>query len=170
MKSICWPAWISAVAMVTFVLLASGCQASEPLVPREIYQQVNDDGREWTYDTAWQNIRKLNADIESGEISSLESQALFVVSQMERLENGKATSLSSSSWSAIVEAERIRGSERTRESNQKELLLVARSLVKSFDAGDFEKAKADALSLYGLTQSLKDIARPEEVSAPPLGP
>jgi len=75
--------------MVAFVLLASGCQSSEPLVPREIYQQVNDDGREWTYDTAWQNIRALNADLDASELSELSEQALFIASQMERLEKGK---------------------------------------------------------------------------------
>ncbi len=93
MRQICWPAWISAVAMVAFVLLASGCQAAEPLVPREVYQKVNDDGREWTYDTAWQNIRQLNADLEAGKFDTLSEDALFITSQMERLETGKATNL-----------------------------------------------------------------------------
>ena len=71
MRNICWPAWISAFAIVAFVLLVSGCQGPEPLVPRETYQQVNDDGREWTYDTAWQNIRKLNADLELSELTRM---------------------------------------------------------------------------------------------------
>ena len=81
--------------MVAFVLLASGCQAAEPIVPREVYQKVNDDGREWTYDTAWQNIRKLNADLEAGKLDTLSEDALFITSQMERLETGKATNLGS---------------------------------------------------------------------------
>ena len=87
--------------MVAFVLLVSGCQGPAPLVPRETYQQVNDDGREWTYDTAWQNIRKLNADLEQGELGTVADDALFITSQLERLENGKATSLTSS-WARSV--------------------------------------------------------------------
>ena len=89
--------------MVTFVLLASGCQSSEPLVPREIYQQVNDDGREWTYDTAWQNIRKLNADLEGGELTTVAEDALFITSQLERLEKGKAGPLTDSSVVSVIE-------------------------------------------------------------------
>jgi len=93
MRNVCWPAWLSAIALAAFVLTTAGCQSAQPLVPREVYQQVNDDGREWTYDTAWQNIRKLNADLEAGELSAISTQSLFIVWQMERLETGKATDL-----------------------------------------------------------------------------
>jgi hypothetical protein len=139
--------------MVAFVLLASGCQSSEPLVPREIYQQVNDDGREWTYDTAWQNIRALNADLEAGDVSTIPTQSLFIASQMERLEKGKAGSMSSSANAHRMEAEAHTASERSATSTLEELRQQGQALQESFDAGDFETAKNHALAVHALALS-----------------
>lgn len=140
--------------MVAFVLLASGCQSSEPLVPREIYQQVNDDGREWTYDTAWQNIRKLNADLEGGELSTVAEDALFITSQMERLEKGKATSLTSS-WARTLVDEI---SKDARDMSQQSALTAAREaglrLQDAFDGGDFLSAQEAALEVHVLTREV----------------
>ena len=140
--------------MVAFVLLASGCQSSEPLVPREIYQQVNDDGREWTYDTAWQNIRALNADLDAGELNELSEQALFIASQMERLEKGKATSLTSS-WARTL-VEEI--SNDAGDMSQQSALTAAREaglrLQDAFDGGDFLSAQEAALEVHVLTREL----------------
>jgi len=139
--------------MVAFVLLASGCQSSEPLVPREIYQQVNDDGREWTYDTAWQNIRKLNADLDAGDISTIPSQSLFISSQMERLEKGKAGSMSSSANAHRMEAEAHKASTQSATSKLEKLRQQGQALQESFDAGDFESAKNHALAVHALALS-----------------
>ena len=140
--------------MVAFVLLASGCQSSEPLVPREIYQQVNDDGREWTYDTAWQNIRALNADLDASELNELSEQALFIASQMERLEKGKATSLTSS-WARTL-VEEI--SSDAGDLSQQSALTAAREaglrLQDAFDGGDFLSAQEAALEVHVLTREL----------------
>ena len=140
--------------MVAFVLLASGCQSSEPLVPREIYQQVNDDGREWTYDTAWQNIRALNADLDASELSELSEQALLIASQMERLEKGKATSLTSS-WARTL-VEEI--SKDAGDMSQQSALTAAREaglrLQDAFDGGDFLSAQEAALEVHVLTREL----------------
>jgi len=140
--------------MVAFVLLASGCQSSEPLVPQEIYQQVNDDGREWTYDTAWQNIRALNADLDASELNELSEQALFIASQMERLEKGKATSLTSS-WARTL-VEEI--SNDAGDMSQQSALTAAREaglrLQDAFDGGDFLSAQEAALEVHALTREL----------------
>lgn len=140
--------------MVAFVLLASGCQSSEPLVPREIYQQVNDDGREWTYDTAWQNIRALNADLDASELSELSEQALLIASQMERLEKGKATSLTSS-WARTL-FEEI--SKDAGDMSQQSALTAAREaglrLQDAFDGGDFLSAQEAALEVHVLTRKV----------------
>ena len=158
MRQICWPAWISAVAMVAFVLLASGCQAAEPIVPREVYQKVNDDGREWTYDTAWQNIRKLNADLEAGKLDSLSEDALFITSQMERLETGKATNLGSR-WARDIVTEVTRQREEDAVIVTRELVQTrALELQEAFDAGDFRSAKKIALEVALLAPAL-DSAR-----------
>ena len=140
--------------MVAFVLLASGCQASEPLVPREIYQQVNDDGREWTYDTAWQNIRKLNADLETGEFSTVADDALFITSQMERLERGKATALTGS-WARTLVDE---VSNDALDKSEQLTLIAAREaglrLQDAFDRGDFLSAQKAALEVHVLTREV----------------
>ena len=140
--------------MVAFVLLASGCQSSEPLVPQEIYQQVNDDGREWTYDTAWQNIRALNADLDASELSELSEQALLIASQMERLEKGKATSLTSS-WARTL-VEEI--SKDAGDMSQQSALTAAREaglrLQDAFDGGDFLSAQEAALEVHVLTREV----------------
>ena len=140
--------------MVAFVLLASGCQSSEPLVPREIYQQVNDDGREWTYDTAWQNIRKLNADLESGELSTVADDALLITSQMERLTTGRATALNRSWATALVEKVSEETETRSLELNIREARLMALRLQDTFDAGDFTSAQEAALEVHVITRDM----------------
>lgn len=140
--------------MVAFVLLASGCQSSEPLVPREIYQQVNDDGREWTYDTAWQNIRKLNADLESGELSTVADDALLITSQMERLTTGRATALNRSWATALVEKVSREAETRSLELNIREARQTALRLQDTFDAGDFASAQEAALEVHVITRDM----------------
>jgi len=140
--------------MVAFVLLASGCQSSEPLVPRETYQQVNDDGREWTYDTAWQNIRALNADLEAGELSTVAEDALFITSQMERLEKGKAGPLTDSSVGSIIEKVTEETENRPTELNIREARDTALRLQEAFDAGDFSSAKEAALKVHVIASAL----------------
>ena len=140
--------------MVAFVLLASGCQAAEPIVPREVYQKVNDDGREWTYDTAWQNIRKLNADLEAGTFDTLAEDALFITSQMERLETGKATDLGNR-WALQIVTEMSDEEQQTSRQIQERLVRErALELQDAFDAGDFARAKEMALEVYLLTRTL----------------
>jgi hypothetical protein len=140
--------------MVAFVLLASGCQSSEPLVPQEIYQQVNDDGREWTYDTAWQNIRALNADLDASELNELSEQALFIASQMERLEKGKATSLTSSWARTLVEEISNDASDMSQQSALTAAREAGLRLQDAFDGGDFLSAQEAALEVHVLTREL----------------
>ena len=154
MRNICWPAWVSAFAMVAFVLLVSGCQGPEPLVPRETYQQVNDDGREWTYDTAWQNIRKLNADLEQGELGTVADDALFITSQMERLEKGKATSLTSSWARSVFEEVADRAANTSEEQKLSAAQQAGLRLQDAFDGGDFVTAQEAALEVHVLTRDV----------------
>ena len=155
MRNICWPAWLSAIALVAFVLTTAGCQSAEPLVPREVYQQVNDDGREWTYDTAWQNIRKLNADLEAGEFSEISTQALFIVSQMERLENGKATDLRHRWARQTVLEMSLQRDQGSSELLRQLIRDKALQLQDAFDDGDFSSAKNRALEVSFLVADLE---------------
>ena len=150
--NVCWAGWASAVAMVLFVLLTSGCQSSDPVVPKNIYEQVNSDGREWTYDTAWQNIRRLNADFEKGELGTITGDALFIVSQMERLEKAKATGMTGSEVAKLIEQVNSEAASRSEDANVKAAKVAALRLQDAFDAGDFRAAKEAALEVYALSQ------------------
>ena len=153
-RNVCWAGWVSALAMVLFVLLTSGCQSSEPVVPEEIYEKVNNDGREWTYDTAWQNIRMLNVDLERGELETITEDALFIVSQMERLEKAKATAMTGSETAQLMEQVNSEAATLSPEANLNAARLSAQRLQDAFDAGDFLTAKEAALEVYVISQRL----------------
>jgi len=123
-------------------------------VPQAVYQQVNDDGREWTYDTAWQNIRALNADLEAGELSTVADDALFITSQMERLDKGAAGPLAHSSVVTIVERVSEETENRSRELNIREARDTALGLQDAFDAGDFASATEAALEVHVIARAI----------------
>ena len=157
MRNICWPAWLSAIALVAFVLTTAGCQSAEPLVPREVYQQVNDDGREWTYDTAWQNIRKLNADLEARNLESIAEDSLVIVSQMERLKEGRATAAIDRRTRNLVVQVAAEVLSRSSEQNVRSAQVASKRLQDSFDAGDFESALEAAVEVYVVGRELTTL-------------
>jgi len=136
-------------------LIATGCQTGEPLVPRSVYEKVNDDGREWTYDTAWQNIRRVNANLEDNKLETVGDEALFIASQMERLETGKAGSLASFEMTAVLEEETRAAESRDRTENLRVARELGQKLQERFDAGDFESAKSFAISLHATALTLE---------------
>lgn len=147
LKGFCWPGWLSAFLIVAFVLLTISCQASEPFIPAKVYEQVNEDGREWTYDTTWQNIRKLNADLSREDYQDIAQDSLFIVSQMERLDRGSASAMSSRDTAEIVEEIEAQAAERTAEENLTQLTVAAQWLQDSFDNGDFSSATRSAIEV-----------------------
>ena len=153
-RNFCWTGWVSALSVVLFVLLTSGCQSSEPVVPEDVFERVNNDGREWTYDTAWQNIRGLNADLERGDLATVAEDALFVVSQMERLETAKATAMTSPEIATLIEQVANEAAARSVDANVTAAKAAAQRLQDAFDAGDFLTAKEAALEVYTISQRL----------------
>ena len=154
LRGICWPGWVSAFLILSFVLLTSGCQANEPLIPAEVYEQVNDDGREWTYDTAWQNIRRLNADLSREDYEGIADESLFIVSQMERLDRGSASAMSSRDIGEIVEQIETEATVRTATENLTQLTVAAQWLQDSFDNGDFSSATRSAIEVAVILRML----------------
>ena len=155
MRRVCWSGWFSAAILLGFVLVASGCQASEPLVPASIQQKVNADDRERNYDLAWQEIRGLAGDIERGELATLEADSLLIASRMERLARGEASGLSSRGVASQVtqwEGENETRSEQERVARIRELSQV---LPEYFDPGDFADAQDIALEIYVIARSLE---------------
>ena len=147
LAGICWPGWLSVVLIVAAVFTVSGCQGADPFMPEEVYEQVNEDGREWTYDTAWQNIRKLNADLARQDYEDIAEESLFVVSQMERLDRGSASSMSSRNIAEIVEKFEAHANERTVAENLNQLTVAAQWLQDSFDNGGFSFATQSAIEV-----------------------
>jgi len=150
-----WPGWLGALLIVAMVWSTSGCAASKPFVPAEIYEQVNEDGREWTYDTAWQNIRKLNADLARQEYENLAKESLLIVSQMERLDRGSASALSSRSITEIVEEIQAQANERDTADNLRQLIVAAQWLQDSFDNGDFSSATLSAIEVAVISRMME---------------
>lgn len=148
---------LTAVVLALALALTAGCQAGEPLLPRSVYEKVNADGREWTYDTAWQNIRKVNAHLADDALETVGDEALFIASQMERLETGKAGSLGSSEVTALVdEVTRIaQGQDRTK--NLRNARELGQKLQERFDAGDFASAKTYAISLHATAVTMEMV-------------
>jgi len=155
LAGICWPGWLSVILLVAAVFTVSGCQAADPFMPAEVYEQVNEDGREWTYDTAWQNIRRLNADLAQQDYEDIAQESLFVVSQMERLERGSASSMSSRNIAEIVEKFEAHANKRTVAENLNQLTVAAQWLQDSFDNGNFSSATGSAIEVAVLVRHLR---------------
>ena len=150
-------AFTAVVLALTLALTATGCQAGEPLVPRSVYERVNADGREWTYDTAWQNIRKVNAHLADNALETVGDEALFIASQMERLETGKAGSLGSSEVAALVDEVTSAAQGQDRTENLRAARELGQKLQEHFDAGDFARAKTYAISLHATALTLEMV-------------
>lgn len=155
MRSTRQSAFTAVVLAVALALMATGCQTGEPLVPRSVYEKVNADGREWTYDTAWQNIRKVNANLENNKRETVGDEALFIASQMERLETGKAGSLASSEITALLEEAARAAESRDRTENLRAARELGQKLQERFDAGDFSSAKSFAVALHATALTLE---------------
>tara|TARA_B100000902_G_scaffold375364_1_gene405275 strand:+ start:393 stop:779 length:387 start_codon:yes stop_codon:yes gene_type:complete len=126
-------------------------------VPENIFEQVNNDGREWTYDTAWQNIRMLNAELEEQAFENIPNSALLIASQMERLERGRAGPLTSRKYLDLIDevTEMARGKDQS--DNYRKLVNLGIALQSEFDQGNFESAKTLALEIYALSTLLSEL-------------
>lgn len=100
----------------------------------------------------WRSMRKLNADLEAGELRTVAEDALFITSQMERLEKGKAGPLKHSSTVSIIERVSRETENRSMELNIREAREAALRLQDAFDAGDFASAQEAALEVNGITR------------------
>ncbi|MGY9124699.1 MAG: hypothetical protein ACKVI0_06325, partial [Actinomycetales bacterium] len=110
-------------------------------MPKAISTMVNEQGRERTYDLAWQDIRRFEGALVRGETSDFSAQALLILSRMNRLAEGKAGGLSDmSSRDALDQAENEASLVDQLEIRQ--ILRGHAALVReSFDAGDFDSAQ-----------------------------
>ena len=140
--------------LVAIALFLGGCAAGEPIVPSEISTMVNDQGRERTYDLAWQDIRRFEGALERGEKADYSAQALIIVSRMNRLAEGKASGLKDVAARESLDLARQTASGRDELDLRKMLEREAVLLRESFDVGDFRSAQTHALQALGLARAL----------------
>jgi len=80
--------------------------------------------------------------------------ALFITSQMERLEKGKATSLTSSWARSVVEEVADRAANTYEEQKLNPAQQAGLRLQDAFDRGDFVTAQEAALEVHVLTRDV----------------
>ena len=144
----------SATFLVAIALLLGGCAAGEPIVPSEISTMVNDQGRERTYDLAWQDIRRFEGALRRGENADYGAQALVILSRMNRLAEGKAGGLKDTASREYLDLARQTAAGRDAADLRKILEREAVLLRESFDVGDFRSAQSHALQALGLARAL----------------
>ena len=132
----------------------SGCATGEAVIPSAIYESVNTDGREWTYDVSWQNTRALNEEVRVGRIDEVRDLALILASRMHRLETGEAGPLRDRRTAILLESLGTATHSRSAEENLSRLKVAAQELQDRFDAAEFAVAKELALEVLTISRAL----------------
>ena len=135
-------------------LLVGGCAVGEPIVPANISEMVNEQGRERTFDLVWQEIRRFEGALERGEPARFDDEALIILSRINRLAEGRASGLRSDKFrDVLTAAEQEAGTLNTSERRDR-LSQTAMRLRTAFDAGEFAQAQQHALTALGFERAL----------------
>ena len=143
------------VPLLAILLLLGGCATGEPLVQKDISTMVNEQGRERTYDLAWQDIRRFEGALTRDESVDYAAQALTIFSRMNRLAAGTAGDLSDAvSRDTLEEAEQDASQLSCPQIGQ--ILQENAALIrKSFDSGEFDSAQFHALRALGVSRAFE---------------
>ncbi len=139
-------------------LTLSGCTATDttPLVPEDLVLSIQEDGREFTYDVAWQNTRLLVALLDNEALLEAEPLALELSARLHRLEKARAENMSDRATTrSLTRLENVVES-RSRQDNLQQASLSAREALELFDEGDFQAAKTAALEVLVIVRWLLD--------------
>jgi hypothetical protein len=139
---------------LAFLLVLSGCTSYEPLVPDEVFAEISSDGREWTYDVAWQNTRMLSDSIDRGDFSDLTDQVVILTARLHRLETATPSALADRRTHQRLQTFSDHVATRSREDNLALLAASAAALQEYFDEGDFGMAKQHALEVLAIARWL----------------
>jgi hypothetical protein len=143
-------------AVIAVALGVSSCTPSPPLVPESLVMSIQDDGRERTYDLAWQNTRLLVELIERESYRELDVVALELSARLHRLENGRARNMSDSKTTKTLSTLDEEAKSRTTAENLAVLSDSAHRALVLFDDGDFTTAKYCALEVLVIARWLGD--------------
>jgi hypothetical protein len=127
----------------------SGCtMAPTPLVSDDVVASIQADGREYTYDVAWQNTRLVVDLVERHAYEELDDVALHLSARLHRLENARADNMADRATAKTVSSLEEGAQSRTREENRAVLVDSATKALVAFDDGDFRAAKTYALDVF----------------------
>jgi len=149
-----WPRFPTLATLLAASLLMGGCAVGEPIVPADIVEMVNEQGRERTYDLVWQDIRRFEGALERGEKSDFADQALVIASRINRLAEGKASSMNRKRFSDAMERATLESSAFSKPVQHELLVETVVALRIAFDTGDFVKAQNRALRALAQAQTL----------------
>lgn len=146
---------LSALAPLTVgLLLLTGCSFGPPIVPPDISAMVNEQGRERTYDLVWQDIRRFEGALERGESADFNTQALIILSRINRLAEGKVSGMREEEHRITLDAAKKTGASLNAAERQQLLHETAIDIRIAFDEGRFAIAQEGALRALAYSQNL----------------
>ena len=148
----------SATSILALFLAVGGCVPGEAIVPKNVSTVVNEQGRERTYDLAWQDIRKFEGALNRGESLDYSREAIIILSRMNRLAEGKAGPVSDASSRETLELTTQDALENETEANLVALRAAATQLREAFDRGDFALAQEHALGCLAYLRAVDGSA------------
>jgi hypothetical protein len=139
-------------------LSLGGCAATDttPLVPEDLVASIQEDGREHTYDVAWQNTRLLVSLLDDEAFHEAEALALELSARLHRLEKARAEDMSDRATASTITRLEDGVVSRSRQDNLEQASTAAAQTLELFDEGDFEAAKTAALEVLVIVRSLLD--------------
>ena len=146
-----------ATTMVVSLSLG-GCTATDttPLVPEDLVVSIQEDGREFTYDVAWQNTRLLVALIDDEALEEAEPLALQLSARLHRLVKGRAEDMSDRATATTIMRLEDAVTSRSSQDNLEHASFMAGVALELFDEGDFQEAKTAVLEVLVIVRSLLD--------------
>ncbi len=155
MKTGIWT--LLATTIVVSVTLASCTTTSTtPLVPENLVVSIQEDGREHTYDVAWQNTRLLVALLDDEALHEAEPLALELTARLHRLEKARAEDMSDRATARTITRLEDGVVSRSRQDNLEQASTAAAQTLELFDEGDFQAAKTGALEVLVIVRWLLD--------------
>jgi len=143
---------------LALALVLGGCAAGEPIVPKEISTMVNDQGRERTYDLAWQDIRRFEGALRRGENSDYSTEALVILSRMNRLAEGAAGAVRDTASRETLKSSAQAAMGVGTDDNLAALRSAATQLRQAFDGGNFALAQQHALECLAYARAVDGSA------------
>ena len=143
-------------AAIAVAIALSSCTPTTPLVPESLVTSIQNDGREYTYDVAWQNTRLVVDIIEREAFDELEDIALQLSARLHRLEKARAENMADRATARTVRQLEDQVSQRSKSDNLGVLYDSANKAVEFFDEGDFTSAKGYALEVLVIARWLSD--------------